>query len=190
MSSNVINIVGIDYEVKEIEDLMNKFGMLGQASLDKAIIEIDSGLSETKKQQTLVHEVLHACFNEAGYGANEQDEDMINRVGIVLYQVLKDNPNFIYMLTVNHLDVDEQKERLNRAVNVSFSMDGKRPGHWTPIIQCNGTLLEEKDHEILEEFVVDKVVEGMMDNGYTLVCKRDPWSELLAKRVPIRFDDE
>lgn len=43
----------------------------------------------TKKEQTFVHELLHACFNEAGF--NEQDEDMINRVGVMLYQVLKDN---------------------------------------------------------------------------------------------------
>ena len=55
----------------------------------KSTIEIDNGLSNERKEQTLVHEILHACFKDAGF--EDQDEDVINRVGIVLYQVLKDN---------------------------------------------------------------------------------------------------
>lgn len=46
-------------------------------------------MSPTKKEQVLIHELLHACIAEAGF--DEQDEDVVNRVSIVLYQVLKDN---------------------------------------------------------------------------------------------------
>jgi hypothetical protein len=52
-------------------------------------IELDLSLCRTRKEQTFVHELLHACFKEAGY--DEQDEEMIDRVSTVLYQVLKDN---------------------------------------------------------------------------------------------------
>jgi len=45
-------------------------------------------LSESRKEQTFVHELTHAIFYEAG--VEEQDEDMINRVSLVLHQVLKD----------------------------------------------------------------------------------------------------
>lgn len=46
-------------------------------------------MSQERKEQVFVHEMLHACFFEAGY--TEQDEDAINRVSAILYQVLKDN---------------------------------------------------------------------------------------------------
>jgi len=46
-------------------------------------------MSESKKEQVFVHELVHAMWNEAGY--NEQDDEMVNRLSIVLYQVLKHN---------------------------------------------------------------------------------------------------
>jgi Zn-dependent peptidase ImmA (M78 family) len=84
-----VKVAGIDIEVIEVDGINERFNVLGQIDYCKSTIEIDSKLSESKKEQTLVHEILHACFNESGF--EEQDEDMINRVGIVLYQVLKEN---------------------------------------------------------------------------------------------------
>ena len=52
-------------------------------------IDIEPSMSESKKEQVFVHELVHAIFNEAGY--DEQDEEMVNRLSIVLYQVLKQN---------------------------------------------------------------------------------------------------
>ncbi|WP_027725441.1 hypothetical protein [Tuberibacillus calidus] len=84
-----VKVAGIEYDIKEVNGLTDKFNLLGQINYNIGIIELDDGISECRKEQTLVHEILHACFKEAGY--DEHDEDMINRVGIVLYQVLKDN---------------------------------------------------------------------------------------------------
>ena len=50
---------------------------------------MDADLYKDRKEQVLVHEVLHGCFWEAGI--EEQDEDVINRVSIVLHQILKEN---------------------------------------------------------------------------------------------------
>ncbi|CAM3730299.1 hypothetical protein MEZE111188_05645 [Mesobacillus zeae] len=84
-------MAGVEYKVVEVENVIidGSVNYAGSCSYSASKIEILNSLSETKKEQTLVHEMLHACFNEAGF--NEQDEDVVNRVSIVLYQVLKDN---------------------------------------------------------------------------------------------------
>ncbi|MBP3037970.1 ImmA/IrrE family metallo-endopeptidase [Bacillaceae bacterium Marseille-Q3522] len=84
-----IRIAGIDYFVIEQDEIDSNPNVLGQCLYQRAQIQIKKGMSDDKKEQILIHEVLHGCFNEAGY--EEQDEDMINRVSIVLYQVLKGN---------------------------------------------------------------------------------------------------
>lgn len=84
-----IKVAGINYDVREAEGILERFSTLGQINYNKGIIELDSSLCQTRKEQTFVHELLHACFKEAGYG--EYDEEVIERVANVLYQVLKDN---------------------------------------------------------------------------------------------------
>lgn len=84
-----IKVAGIDYLIQEVDEIDDDPGTMGSCLYQKSTIKIKSNMSEHKKEQTLVHETLHACFNEAGF--IDQDEDIINRVGIILYQVLKDN---------------------------------------------------------------------------------------------------
>ena len=52
------------------------------------LIEINDKIHKTRQDQTLVHELTHAMFFEAGL---EDEEDLVNRLGLILYQVLKDN---------------------------------------------------------------------------------------------------
>lgn len=87
-----VKIAGIIYKVEEVEDLAAIQGIIGRLLEDKAIISLEKSLSKERKEQVFVHEVLHGIFREAGY--NSQDEDLINRVAIVLHQVLKDNDFF------------------------------------------------------------------------------------------------
>lgn len=89
MLPNKIDVAGINYEIKEVDGLSEEHGLGGQILYEKGIIKIDSDMCQDKKEQIFVHEILHAVFNESGY--DKQDEDMINRLGIVLYQVLKSN---------------------------------------------------------------------------------------------------
>jgi len=84
-----VRVAGIEYEVIEVENMEEQFNHLGQILYTRGIIQIDRSLPPDRKEQVFIHELLHGCFYEAGY--DEQDEDMINRVSIVLYQVLKEN---------------------------------------------------------------------------------------------------
>lgn len=87
-----VKIAGIIYKVEEVEDLAAIQGIIGRLLEDKAIISLEKSLSKERKEQVFVHEVLHGIFREAGF--DSQDEDLINRVAIVLHQVLKDNDFF------------------------------------------------------------------------------------------------
>lgn len=86
---NTVDVAGIDYTIREIKGLADDHNLGGQIIYHKSDIKIDADMSESKKKQIFIHELTHAIFHEAGY--EEQDEDMINRLSIVLYQVLKNN---------------------------------------------------------------------------------------------------
>jgi len=88
-----IKIGGVYYTVEEQENLINIDDAWGRVDYFNSHIRVDKSLSHDRKEQSLIHEVLHAIFLESGY--KEQDEDMINRVSIVLHQVLKDNPRLL-----------------------------------------------------------------------------------------------
>lgn len=91
MIPDKVLIAGVEYQVNEVDTVIIDGSTNYAGSCDYVCSEIQllKNLSKTKKEQTLIHEILHACFHEAGF--NEQDEDVINRVSIVLYQVIKDN---------------------------------------------------------------------------------------------------
>lgn len=82
-------IGGVNYKVQSVEGLAREQGVLGLILYQDLIIKIDASLPKERWEETFIHEVLHGIFFEAGY--EEQDEDMINRVGKVLYQVIQDN---------------------------------------------------------------------------------------------------
>ena len=86
-----IKIGGMEYQVKEV-----KFGesngevTLGECRFETAEILINENLSDDRKEQTIIHEMVHAMLFEAG--SNEYDnEELVNQLGLIMYQVLKDN---------------------------------------------------------------------------------------------------
>lgn len=88
-----IKVGGIDYAVS-IEDLSDfnngETFRMGQCHEVKAVIEISEGMSVQRQNQTLIHEMMHAVFIESGIDA-ENEEELVNSIALVLYQVLKDN---------------------------------------------------------------------------------------------------
>ena len=89
-----INVAGLNYKVvvteyfKASDDDRNSQGYCDYGNLT---IYIRESLSEERKQQTLVHELTHAVFSEAGF--TDQDEETVKRLSSVLFQVLKQNPH-------------------------------------------------------------------------------------------------
>lgn len=90
-----IKVGGLTYEVVEEEHFASSDddrNLWGYCDYEKLTIKIRKSLSAQKKKQVLIHELTHAIFHEAGY--KEQDEDMINRVSLILFQVIQDNRLF------------------------------------------------------------------------------------------------
>jgi Zn-dependent peptidase ImmA (M78 family) len=86
-----VNVAGINYKVieKEYIEINGGRNYQGSCSYHNGQIEVLNDLHKDRKEQVFVHELVHAIFHEAGF--EEQDEDMVNRLGIVFYQVLKNN---------------------------------------------------------------------------------------------------
>jgi Zn-dependent peptidase ImmA (M78 family) len=84
-----VKVAGVEYKTELVEKMEERFNLLGQILYTRGIIHLSNDIPQDRREQTFIHELLHGIFHEAGY--EEQDEEMINRVGIVLYQVLKDN---------------------------------------------------------------------------------------------------
>ena len=106
-----VKVGGVNYRVEEVPHLIADQELWGQILMRDAKIQIDSSLCEDRKKQTLIHELTHAVFLEAGY--KDQDEDMINRVSIVLHQVLKDNPVLFEDIATKDTKIsDEELEKL------------------------------------------------------------------------------
>lgn len=88
-----IKVGGINYAVIDTDlsayDSKDSYRM-GNTHEAKAIIEIRQEMPKQRKDQVLIHELVHAMFYEIGIEM-ENDEDIVNRVGLVLHQVLKDN---------------------------------------------------------------------------------------------------
>jgi phage protein len=84
-----VKIGGLTYDVKKSSDLQGKNGNWGQIQYKTQEIMLDDSLKEQVEDQTLIHEITHGILVEAGY--NDHEEDLADRVGKVLYQVLTDN---------------------------------------------------------------------------------------------------
>lgn len=88
---DTVQVGAVNYDVvtKPFIDIDGERNYQGSCDYLNTQIELVEDMSDERKEDTFFHELTHAIFYEAGF--EEQDEDMINRVGKVLHQVIKDN---------------------------------------------------------------------------------------------------
>lgn len=87
-----VKVGGITYEIKRKEsvEVNQDKNYYGVCNFKDAVIEVSTTVNQQRQEQTLLHELMHAVFHEAGIEI-EDEEDIVNRSSLVLYQVLKDN---------------------------------------------------------------------------------------------------
>ncbi len=86
-----IKVGGIVYDVEFKELEADQGVQLGWCKRAQTLIEVNNhNISKQLQQQTLIHEMTHAILFEAGLEL-ENEEDAVNRIALVLHQVLKDN---------------------------------------------------------------------------------------------------
>ena len=86
-----LKVGGIEYRIERKELEAADGVQFGWCRCDKVLIEINDRINEQKQEQTLIHELTHAMFHECGLDELDNEEGIVNRLSIVLYQVLKDN---------------------------------------------------------------------------------------------------
>lgn len=96
-----LKVGGLIYDVVPVQWEENADGDLqfGIFNANKTNILINELISKQVQKQTLIHEMMHAIFFEAGIEV-ENEEDLVNRISTVLYQVLQDN-DFNFMRNIN-----------------------------------------------------------------------------------------
>ncbi|GAX06822.1 hypothetical protein IWT25_02169 [Secundilactobacillus pentosiphilus] len=91
-----VKVSGIIYSVIEKKHPEDEgHTVWGFTDYEVSKIFIRKGLSEQKKRQTLMHELVHAMLHEAGEDEHCNDESIVNPLGNMLDQVLQDNPELI-----------------------------------------------------------------------------------------------
>ena len=86
-----VKVGGVTYKIKNKENPHSNGNVCyGTCDHQNLVIEMNSNNNKQRYNQTLIHEIMHAVFYEAGLSM-ENEEDIVNRLSLVWYQVLTDN---------------------------------------------------------------------------------------------------
>jgi hypothetical protein len=93
-----VKVCGLVYNVEENAKASSSADVYGITDHYKQSIILDPRVSQEKKEQTFVHEVLHAIWDSVGlnsrYNDHKQQEEIVDALSNGLYQVFKENKLF------------------------------------------------------------------------------------------------
>lgn len=95
-----INILGIDYQIEYINDLIERDNLYGEINYHKQVIRIDSSMNNDRKKRTIVHEIIHGIMESIGYSTINEDEEKIQNISNALYILLISNPELLTFLSL------------------------------------------------------------------------------------------
>lgn len=94
--------IRIGYSDFEIVDWNSKeassAGRYGECDKANAVIRVDTTYGSIKAASTLLHEILHGCFDVAGIDEADSEERTVTQLSNILTQVLRDNPHLVAYL--------------------------------------------------------------------------------------------
>lgn len=93
-----IKIGGFQWTVEENDKVANEGGVYGSTHHTKQRIFLEPNETQQKKEQTFLHEVMHAIWDNSGLSKRYKrdkdgdiEEEIMHALSNGLYQVLKDN---------------------------------------------------------------------------------------------------
>lgn len=95
-----VNIMGVIYQVNEVDVVDKEELCRGKINYLTNEIRIDRGLVQSAKEQTLMHEILHAVFDLLGLDELNEDESKVQGIATALHQVFTSQA--IYMGQYQH----------------------------------------------------------------------------------------
>lgn len=95
-----IKIGGQFYSVEEAKELRNDKGepLFGDCDEDILQIRYEKGMRRGKRQEIILHEVLHLVMSDLGL-EKEAEEKLVTISSKSLLQILRDNPQLVSFLT-------------------------------------------------------------------------------------------
>ena len=84
-----ISILGISYQIHEVESVSKTESLMGQIDFIKQCIFIDKSLSKERKEEVLLHEIIHGIAEATGLD-EKWDEQEIKVFSRTLYCLLKE----------------------------------------------------------------------------------------------------
>ena len=93
-----VEILGVDYEIKELEIIDENPNVLGQIVYQKQEIQIKKSLLKDMKNSTIIHEIVHGILFHSGKQELNEKEDLVESLSSSIYQVLKSNKKLITSL--------------------------------------------------------------------------------------------
>lgn len=88
--TDTIKLSGIDYSVDTFDMDVDR-NLMGRLSYDTAQIFIRKDIPLDKKLETLLHEVMHVVYMNAGLQPGDEEEKVVTAMSSGVYQFLKDN---------------------------------------------------------------------------------------------------
>jgi len=95
-----VQIGPLTFTVKETRGLRADDGdkLLGQLRYDDQVIDLEAGQGPDAKRITLIHEILHGIFFNAGL--RDHDEQLIDLVATGFLDLLRQNPHLLPALGI------------------------------------------------------------------------------------------
>jgi hypothetical protein len=95
-----VKIGGVRHRVIYAKNLTSDDGrpLDGQIDHGAALISIKANMDKQVQVQTLLHEILHSIEAQTGR-RHELKEPMIDALAYGIYQVMRDNPELVRMIT-------------------------------------------------------------------------------------------
>lgn len=89
-----INILGITYQIEEVAVVNKTEPRKGEIDFLTGVIRIDKNMPKELKEQTLMHEILHAICDLLGYEKLCFDEKKVQGLATALHQIFKSQTIF------------------------------------------------------------------------------------------------
>lgn len=89
-----VYVMGHEYDIEEMSDtLFEDMDAYGDCADDKRRIRIYCKTAPAIARDTLLHEILHACWSTLGLNKSEEEEKVVNSISTVLIGVFDDPRN-------------------------------------------------------------------------------------------------
>ena len=89
--NQTVKVLSQEYVIKRVDVIDKDASILGMIDHIENAIYIKNNLTPEKEKVTLIHEILHAIFEQLGFDDEHDNEHLIKCLSTALYQVLQGN---------------------------------------------------------------------------------------------------